>query len=375
MKKLNDLKAKRTEIALRYNEIMASDKMTDELRTEATNISEEIRNIDSDIQLVERQIELASQEANDVPEQREDPNFYTELRNYFQTGVVPQEFRGEKGGFKIPGEMLRGDLKTTTNSGIINKTVEDNLSIAKSPALGIMEKLGVRKYSGLNGQFVVPSMAQVNAGFAAETVAVSDASGTPTSLTLSPRRLGAYNVVSKETLASTNPSIWNGIVQDIVDAYYRAQLGDLFDQIQTDAVDASTTISGSTLAYSDLVDLQADVPYDVASPAYVTTPSVASFLKKTATISSVAGPVWDGPLMDGMIDGLPAIASGLANDDTLIYADFSQAVVAEFGDGLEILVNPYEYDAEGKIKVTVSGLTDTGFGNYRFSSWIADVSI
>lgn len=369
--KINDLKSKINEYEVRMKAISETADMTDELRQEFDGLVAKRDSARADLKRAEAAEAINLQEAaREVEEPVAERNILSDLQSYFRTGVVPEEFRGQNGGF-----MLRGVLKTTTDSGIINKTVEDSLSIAKSPAEMVLSDLGVTRYADLNGQFVCPSMPQLSASFKTETTALADASGTPASLTLTPRRLGAYNIVTKETLASTNPSIWNGIVQDLKDAWYRAVLADLCDQIQTDAIDASTTIAGATLAYADLVQLQANVPYEMAKPAYLTTPATAAFLKKTATIASVAGPIWEGPVMKGTVDGLPAFASALANTDTLIYADFAQAVVAEFGNGIEVIVNPYTYDLEGELKVSVFGLVDTGFKNKNFASWIADVSI
>jgi len=373
MKKINELRATIAEKEARMKEI-ASVELTDELREEFDTLEVEREALRKDLERAEKveRMNIATVETSEVEELPEETRSALEsLQTFFRTGQVDDEHRGPQGGF-----LLRTDL-TLTQLGADNKNkdVDNSLSVAKSPAESVMMAMGVTKYTGLNGDFVLPSMPQVSAGFAAETVAVADASADPSDLKLSARRLGAYNVVTKEVLNNSQPAIWAGVIQDIRDAYYRAQLADLFDQIQTDAVDASTTIAGSTLAYEDVVGLQANVPYDMARPVYVATPAIAAFLKKTATIASVKGPVWEGPLMQGNIDGLPAFASNLANADHLLYFDANAAVVAEWGEGIELLVNPYEFDVEGKIKVTISGLTDTGFRNYRFASWIADVSI
>lgn len=381
--KLNELKLKRNKLSEELRGYGDAEEITDEVRSRIDEIAEEVKVLDADIkrmELVEKtnivEVERAEEVEGEEEAEEERTSLIDAMQDFFRTGNVADEYRGANGGFLLPFEALRTDLTLTQlGSDNKNKTVANELSIAKSPAEELLTRMGVTKYTGLNGDFVVPNMPQVSAGFAAETVAVADASANPGSLKLSARRLGAYNVVTKETLYNSNASIWNGVIQDIRDAWYRAQVADLFDQIQTDAVDASTTIAGSTLAYEDFVDLQANVPYDMQNPVYVATPAIAAFAKKTATISSVDGPIWKGPIMNGEIDGIPAIGTALANTDHLIYMDGAAAVVGEWGPGLELLVNPYEYDVEGKIKVTISGMTDTGFKNYRFASWIADVSI
>jgi len=379
MKKLNELKSKKAKLMDELRKINV-DEITPEISQRVDSIETELQTLNEDIKvlLTIEKANMAEVEDTEEVEAGDEgrSDLLSNLQNFFRTGQVSKEYRGALGGFLLPFESIRTDL-TLTQLGADNKnkTVADELSIAKSPAESLLEKIGITKYTGLNGDFVIPNMPQVSAGFVAETVAVPDASADPSNLKLSARRLGAFNVITKEVLYNSNPAIWNGIIQDIKDAWYRAQVADLFDQIQADAVDASTTIAGSTLAYQDVVGLQANVAYDLTKPVYVATPAVASFLKRTATISSVSGPVWEGPIFDGTVDGIPALSTSLANADHLLYFDGAAAVIGEWGPGLELLVNPYEYDEEGKVKITISGLTDTGFKNYRFASWIADVSI
>lgn len=380
MKKLNELKEKRADLISQMEELTAGETMTDEQKTSWESFSGEVDTLTRDINIAEKQEELNKQAAafsvNTDPETEETSvDMVSGLKEFFATGIAPKEFRSDRGGFVIPNEVIEsfGDLKTTTDTAIINKTVMNGISIAKSPAESMLSDLGVTNYAGLTGNFVVPSMAQLNAGFKAEGVAVADASGTPASLTLAARRVGAYNTFTKEFLAQTNPAIYQGIVQDLYDAVWRAVAGDLFDNIETDAIDASVAQAGTNLAATDFSQLQANVLYDAVSPAYVTTGGVAAYAKHLASVSSVAGPVWQGSIMDGNVDGIKAKGTSFANANKLYYGDFSKAVVGQWG-GIELLVNPYEFDAEGKIKVTASGLFDTGIPNYRYFSWVTDVS-
>ena len=379
MKKINDLKEERTQKVLQYNELMGLEKRTAEQRKSAKAIGSEIEDLDQEIELLQRQEDINARFVNsdNIEEVSEKMDLVTGLRSFLMTGQAPEEFRSERGGFMIPEEVFqhRDNLTSTKGSGVVEKVVDTTISIAKSPAEVLLGKLGVTQYTGLNGQFVLPRMAQLTADSPGETVGVADASANPTGLTLAPVRTGAYQVFTKELLAQTNPGVYTQIVQDLYDAVWRQVVAAAFDNLQLDTPDSSVAIAGGTLGYADFVNLQANVPYDIANPAYLATPAIAAFAKKTATIASVNGPIWDGAIMDGMVDGIPAIGSALANTDHLIYGDFSKMVVGSWAGGIELLVNPYEYDAEGMIKITASGLFDSGAANYRFFSWIADVSI
>ena len=378
MKKINELKDERTQLVLRYNELMEVEKRSDEQRSEADGLSKQISDIDKDIQLLERQEELNVKAASSTPvEETEERkvDLVKGLREFLMTGKAPEEFRSERGGFLLRQDAFqyRDNLSTTKGSEFIPTIVDGQIVIAKTPAQTMLESLGVKMYPGLQGNFVIPSAAQITANSPGEATAVADASINPTGLTLAPVRTGAFQTITKELLAQTNPAIYAGIVQDLVDAVWRQVGAVFFDNLQTDAVDASTAKLGTYPTFANIVSLEGNVPYDMVSPAYVTTPGVAASLKQTATIASVTGPVWEGPNAAGMVNGYKAVATGLANTDTLIFGDFSKAAIGMWGD-VELLVNPYAYDAEGMIKVTASGLFDSGVPNYRFFSWSPDAS-
>ncbi len=373
MKKLTDLQENKTQLTLRYNEIVSNDELTDELRTEAEGISTKITNLDKDIKIAQRAEALAQkdvdvEERDDTEDKNIQERYVEALVNFFKDGKASDEFRGYKGGLQ-----LRDDLLTSTDAGLIIKDVEKSLNIAKTPVL--TDKLGTKKMVGMKGQFDLTAMAQVTAGFVGETVAVPDASAYPqTPVTLAPRRLGAYNFVSAEALDSFNPNVWADIVQDINDAWDRKVSSDAIAQLLTDAVDASTTIAGSDFAIADALTLQANIPYDMASPVYLTTPANAAKLAATVSLTAVEGPVWKGNIFEGTVAGIPAYSNSAVPANHFIFVDAAKITTAYFGPKT-ILYNPYEKDVEGELKVTVSGQVDSGFGNYRFASWFADASI
>lgn len=380
MNKINDLKDERTKLVLRYNEIMDIEKRSDEQRSEAEEISKQIKEIDNDISLLERQEDLntkiAAQTKNEEQDEEERSDLVKGLREFLLTGTAPEEFRSDRGNFLLRGDSFkyRDNLTTTKGSEFIPTVVDGQLVIAKTPAQALLESLGVKMYSGLVGNLVIPSAAQVSATSPGQATAVADASINPTGLTLAPVRTGSYQTITKELLAQTNPGIYQGIVQDLVDAVWRQVGAAFFDNLQTDAVDASVSGYGTYPTYANMVALEGNVPYDLTDfAAYVTTPSVAASLKGTATISSVAGPAWTGKNSDGLMNGYKAVGTSLANTNHVYFGDFSKAAIGQWGD-IEILVNPYEYDAEGMIKVTASGLFDSGVPNYRYFSWAPDAS-
>jgi HK97 family phage major capsid protein len=75
--------------------------------------------------------------------------------------------------------------------------------------------------------------------------------------------------------------------------------------------------------------------------AYITTPAVAGLLKGRVRVSSTDSVMlWSGSVLDGQIEGFPATTSTQLTAASMIFGDFSQVVLAEWGM-LEIALNPY----------------------------------
>jgi HK97 family phage major capsid protein len=106
------------------------------------------------------------------------------------------------------------------------------------------------------------------------------------------------------------------------------------------------TFDGAALAYADLLEAQTDILSANAlneggEVSFACRPAVASLLANRQGFSTTA-PLWLGPLARGRLVECPAFSSMNLPADTLAGGDFSNLLLAEFGAGLEIRVNPYE---------------------------------
>ena len=222
MKKLNDLKAEKTQLTLRYNEIMSVEKMTKELRAEATEIGDKLETLDGDITLAERQEAINARTVAPVEteERTEEAPIGVQFRDFLKNAVDgkgPRSF-----------ELRADPIATTTQAGIINKDVANSVDILVSPGEAFLRSLGVTFYSSLSGNFVVPAMAEGTAGFVNEAADASTANMAHDVLTLAARRVSASQAITKETLAQTNPAIYSSIVQNLVNGIWNAVTTDYF---------------------------------------------------------------------------------------------------------------------------------------------------
>ena len=265
------------------------------------------------------------------------------------------------------GITLRADpILTSTDTTILNKQVFAGVDVLTSPGEQFLRDLGVTFFPGLNGQFVVPSMTQDTGTFPGENTnaAKTDASSL-SSLTLAPRRVAHTQAISKETLAQTNPAIYNSIIQNLVNGFWNCVANDLFDQVRTDCGSTNEKNMGlptaeSALSFTTLVNMEASVgDYILAKPAYVVTPAARAYLATTAKMTNQGG-IFE----DGMVNGYPCFSVPAQNPKVISFGDWSKACVGTWGQ-VNIIVDPFTDAKKGLINLTLEGMVDTGVYNKR----------
>jgi HK97 family phage major capsid protein len=108
---------------------------------------------------------------------------------------------------------------------------------------------------------------------------------------------------------------------------------------------AISTASGAALAYPAIVAAMAAVAngnavVDPDALGFLTTPNVAALLKQRY-FSTAELPVWEGSVPSGTIDEQTALSSTNMAPGTLVHADWSRLLIAQWADGLQIAVDPY----------------------------------
>jgi HK97 family phage major capsid protein len=121
-------------------------------------------------------------------------------------------------------------------------------------------------------------------------------------------------------------------------------------------------VTGTSIAYAGIVEFQTDVAAGNAltpNCGYVTTPAVAGLLKQRVKFTSTASPIWDGKLLDANVDGYRGMASNNVPTANILFGDFGQVVVAEWGV-LELDINPYANFQAGIVGVRAIYTVDIG---------------
>jgi HK97 family phage major capsid protein len=113
----------------------------------------------------------------------------------------------------------------------------------------------------------------------------------------------------------------------------------------------------------ELEDVNAD---QLGDPGWLTTPGIKSLLKLTARLANtIALPVWaDNDTVSGYMarssNQVPStgVRGDTSNNNALILGVFATMVIAMWGSGFELVVDPYRLKKQGMIELTTFMLTD-----------------
>lgn len=361
MKPIWELKSERSQIIEDMETIVAGD-INPAIKQRWNFLENRISNIDKEIAQYERQETINKNKISNMNEKTtlETPSF---------RAWVAQVDAGEtKAPFKLQISERAETLYTTTNTNVINKGVA-NIDVMYSPAEQLLKGLGVKFYTNLSGNLVLPRMTEDTATYADEGADASSANMAPTSLTMSAHRVTHTQTISREFLSQTNEDIFNEILNNLKCGIWNAVANRFFDDLE---VDASTQISNSqgTITLGDLVNLEASLgAKDLYRPSYVMQPQTKAYLKKTAGLPNQEA-IWSGD----KVNEYPAFATPSANTERVYFGDWTKTAIGVWGNGIEIIVDPLTQAKQGQIVLTAYGLFDSAVINKEAFSILSDAS-
>jgi hypothetical protein len=261
-------------------------------------------------------------------------------------------------------------ILSTSNSDITLKTVEP-LDIMVSPSQQLLSDLGVKFYTNLKGEKILPYMDEDTAEFVAEYVAGNDSSMNTLTNKLSWRRIQHTQSITREALASTSDDLYNKLLENLVTGLWNRLALDYFDQLDADASTQIKPILGATLAYEDLLLMEASLgAYALGKPAYVMGPMTKSFLKKTTKLENAQHTIWE----DNKVNDYPSYMTPAVNGEKVYFGDFSKSVIGIWEPGIEIVIDPFTKAKEGVIVLTALMMADCGVHNPKSFCILEDAS-
>ena len=259
------------------------------------------------------------------------------------------------GGFYVPYEVQKRDMTAGTAAAGGYLVATDNLAASFIDLLrkrALVAKLGATMLSGLVGNVTIPKLTAGGTAYwlTNEATAITESQQTLGQLALTPKNVGAYTEISRQLMMQSSPAADALVMGDL--AKVLALAIDLAALEGSGASGQPTGISntagigsvtGTSIAYAGILEFQTDVAGSEAlaeNCAYVTTPAVAALLAARQRFTSTDTPLWDGSVLDATMAGFRAAATNQVTAASMIFGDFSQVVIGEWGM-LEVALNPY----------------------------------
>jgi HK97 family phage major capsid protein len=259
------------------------------------------------------------------------------------------------GGFFVPYDVQKRDMTATTGNAGGYLVATDNLGGSFIDLLrkrALVAKLGATMLTGLQGNVTIPKLTAGGTAYwlTNEATAITESQQTLGQLALTPKNVGAYTEISRQLMMQSSPAADSLVMNDL--AKVLALAIDLAAFEGSGASGQPTGISntagigsvtGTSIAYAGIIEFQTDVAGSEAlaeNCAYVTTPAVAGLLAQRQRFTSTDTPLWQGTVLDGQMAGYRAASTNQVTAASMVFGDFSQVVIGEWGM-LELALNPY----------------------------------
>ena len=236
-----------------------------------------------------------------------------------------------------------------------------------------MRANGRNCHARLAGEITIPKQTGANTAYwlSTESTAITEGNLTLGQLPLTPKNVGAYQEISRQLLLQSSPAVDTLVMNDLakvvalaIDAAAISGSGTSGQPTGITNTAGIGSVVGTSLGWPGIVEFQTDVAgsnalINSATIGYVTTPLVAGALKQRQRFTSTDSPLWEGGLHDGMMAGCKAMSSAQMAAGTMLFGDWSQLVIGEWGV-LEIAVNPFTNFQAGIVGVRAIQTVDVG---------------
>lgn len=287
------------------------------------------------------------------------------------------------GGVFVPDFVLAANRTMTGKTNVNGHILGNGAAIVPTQLLTdefatplearlVLTKLGVRFLDGLVGDVFVPKASGVSAYWiSTEDGSAQKVNPTFTQLPGTPHTCGAYVDITRRLCLQTSQRVQAFIGDLILRAVARALevaaiAGSGTDGVPTGLVNTSgvTTVAGITpgsVTRDNILDFEAaieDANADTDRLAWLMPSKVKAALKKIAELSTQTADestticVGTRHLYeDGKVDEYPAFMSNVAPAKKLILGDWSEMLVCRWGQGIELMADPYSLGTSGGIRL------------------------
>ena len=305
-----------------------------------------------------------------------------EQEKAIKAGVTAREFKQiyrnfninittkkEKRNMKFAEYLREGNFneKYTLNrdfAGFGGQTSEGGaplIGTETQPLVAALEKVigvkGFRAISGLTSNISIPVQTTRNVAY--QTTHLRDAATTSnpafTNVMLTPVKISGNTRIGKELIAQANDDVEAFIIDSLTKEIGYKVEDYLLGKVASGATGSVTYSALTAIDWADILAFEASIGgYALEEPAYVMSPAARAALKGIAKAGTF--PVF--LCEDNMVNGYKVNVSGCVSNDNIFFGDWSKLLLGIWGNGLEIMVNPYTYAKEGDVEIVASICVD-----------------
>lgn len=262
------------------------------------------------------------------------------------------------GQIQLPMSELRAAVTVTAEGEDVVPTDLYDI-MAPLRAKNVLVQAGAKFLTGLVGDVQIPVMTAENVNWAAETAAAADGAGSFSHVTLSPKRLTAYIDVSKQLLVQDAIGVEQMIRQDIVNAINSKLEATILGAAAGSSTQPAGIFNGAT--YSTVSDMEGIANLEATVEAanvlgeckYILAPSAKAALRSMSKGENVAESLYS----HGEIDGTPALSTSHVAANKMVYGDFSNLAIGQWGP-IDLVVDNYTQAVNGCVRLVINAYFD-----------------
>jgi HK97 family phage major capsid protein len=289
----------------------------------------------------------------------------------FECSEAAQRAFGQSAqGILVPADVLRQwnkrDLNTTDDAGLVGQNFRPDAFVDALRNASSVMQAGATMLTGLQGNVKIPKKSATSSGgWFAEGSAASESEATFTSITMSPKTVGAFTDVTRNLMMQGSPDVESLIRNDLAASLAIAiDLGALSgsgSSGQPTGIRATSGINTKDFAatnptFAEIVGMETEVAADNAlrgNLAYIINAAMAGALKTSAKDCGSGLFV----LQNGEMNGYRTIVSNQAATGDAYFGNFADLLIGMWG-GLDILVDPYTSSTTGTVRIVAMQSVD-----------------
>lgn len=280
------------------------------------------------------------------------------------TRAAADKYAGEARGVILPADVLRTwkrDLNSADDSALFGDDYRGESFIDVLRNSSSVMQAGARTLSGLSGDVVIPKKtAASSAGWiATEGGAASESEFTVSTVSLTPKQIGAFTDMTRQLRQQSSMDVENMIRDDLGQAIALAiDLGGLEGSgssgqptglLNQGSLTKVTAFAGVNPTFAEVVTLETAVANANAlmgNLAYISRTNMIGAMKTTEKASGTAQFLTDGSTLNGH----RLIASNQGTDGNIYFGNWNDLLLG-FWSGLDLLVDPYSLSNTGSVRV------------------------